>query len=176
MAGGLRVTFAFNPDAPFFDRVFTRFTKDISDLSDAFREIATSFYIGERAQFESSGSAATGQWAPLSPRYAAWKARNFPNKGILRRTDQMFHAATGDKSAGAVLDIKPMQMRMGIDERSAVGLRARLHQTGTRRMPARPWLVVTQDQKRSWERIIARRLNEAAKEAAAAINAKASMG
>lgn len=172
MANGLRITFSFDPDRPFFDRVFTRFTHDISDLSVPFKEIAAQFYIGERAQFEAEGEHATGAWAPLSPAYAAWKARNFPNKGILRRTDQLFHAATGDTSAGAVLDIKPMQMRMGIDPRSAVAARARYHQVGTRRMPARPWLAITEDMKRSWVRILARRLNEATANMASSINAK----
>lgn len=166
MAEGLRITFAFNPDKPFFDRVFTRFTRGLSDLSPAFREIATAFYEGERRQFETSGSYAGHQWAPLSSAYAVWKAAHYPNKGILYRTDQLFHAAIGDQSAGAHLDIRPMQMVIGIDAQSDVAARARFHQTGTRKMPARPWLVVTEDMKRSWTRAIARRLVSAAQVAA----------
>lgn len=169
MAEGLRITFAFNPDRPFFDRVFTRFTKDLRDLTPAFREIAAGFYEGERRQFETQGTYGGEAWAPLSPAYAAWKAQHYPNKGILYRTNQLFHAATGDASAGAKLEIKPMEMVLGIDAESSVAARARFHQTGTKRMPARPWLAVTDDMKRTWTRAIARQLNVAAATAARAL-------
>lgn len=172
MTDGLRITFAFNPDRPFFDRVFTRFAKDISDLTPAFREIAAGFYEGERRQFESQGGYGGQAWAPLSPAYAAWKAQHYPNKGILYRTDALFHAATGDPAAGAKMEIKPMSLVLGIEAHSEVANRARYHQLGTRRMPARPWLVVTDDMKRSWTRAIARELQAATARMATTIGSR----
>jgi len=38
--------------------------------------------------FQSEG-AIFGGWAPLSPRYEAWKSRHFPGRGILERTGKM---------------------------------------------------------------------------------------
>lgn len=47
----------------------------------------TRFFSGE--VFETRGMAFGESWPALSPRYAAWKAVHFPNKGILERTGRM---------------------------------------------------------------------------------------
>ena len=44
-----------------------------------------------------------GRWPPLSPDYAAWKAKEFPGQTILRLTDAYFKAATQIGSADNIV-------------------------------------------------------------------------
>lgn len=83
----------------------------------------------EQELFESEGAAGMGQrWAPLSPRYAAWKAGRYGSRSILQREGRLFSAAVGPEK---VIDRQSARLR--IRHRAA-----RFHQAGTSRMPARP--------------------------------------
>lgn len=64
------------------------------DLRPAWDDVARVFTEAEERQFLTEGAAGGTPWAPLSPRYAAWKAIHFPGKGILRRTDALFRSLT----------------------------------------------------------------------------------
>jgi phage gpG-like protein len=77
-----------------------------------------------------------GPWAPLSPAYAAWKAKRYPGKSILRRTDRLYESLT-QRSPDTVWEITPRTIRFGTRVPYW-----KYHQTGTRRMPARPPLVL----------------------------------
>lgn len=76
-------------------RTLERFADRSDDASPAFRAIADAFAAFERRQFESEGVAGTGSpWAPLSPRYAAWKARRYPGQPILVATGALRRSLT----------------------------------------------------------------------------------
>ena len=62
--------------------------------------------------FDSQGD---GTWADLDPRYAARKAVTHPGKGILRRDDTYFDAATGPNAPGSLLQVSPLEMVIGVD-------------------------------------------------------------
>jgi hypothetical protein len=91
------------------------------DVADAYRQ-----------QFYTEGARLLHSvWAPLSPKYAAWKAKHFPGKTILRRRDVMMDDFTA----------RPMNIER-VDHHSGTfgsGRKpAKWHQRGTRFMPARP--------------------------------------
>jgi phage gpG-like protein len=73
----------------------------------------------------------TTGWAPLSLNYKAWKDRNYPGQPILRLTGKMQDDTKIKPDRGVGL----FSARMGASY-------GRYHMTGTRYMPARPWLGV----------------------------------
>lgn len=88
-----------------------------------------------KQQFDTAGAYGGIPWPPLSPAYAAWKAVNFPGKGIL--------VAEGDLRQAASLPDRvstPTTLELTIPWARLKGQDVRLqwHQEGTPRMPARP--------------------------------------
>jgi len=87
-------------------------------------------------------------WAKLSPKYAAWKSKNYPGQPILRATGAMLDASYIFTKGDAFL-VK--STRYGSD-----------HQFGTQRLTARPWMGVpdislTQIVPISWNNILSRK-------------------
>ena len=79
--------------------------------------------------FRTEGEAGLGRrWEPLSPAYAAEKARRFPGRTILIREGGLRQAASRTRR-----DATPRTLTMTIES-----VMAPLHQEGTRRMPPRP--------------------------------------
>ena len=67
-------------------------------------------------------------WARLSPRYAEWKAENYPGQPILRAT-------------GLLPDASYIYTRVDVFKVKSTRYGA-YHQFGTSKMPARPWMGV----------------------------------
>jgi len=121
----------------------------LTNMRPVFDDIATDFMAGEDALFGFQGAAGEhGKWAPVDPTYAAAKkAAGFGSK-ILVRTGDLRKSLT--KRGGDNI------RRIG-RQRMEVGTRvkyAKFHQRGTRRMPAREPIRVTDNQKRFWVRLI----------------------
>jgi len=71
------------------------------------------------------------RWAPLAPRYAAWKARRFgAGLRILERTGALRRSISTRVEGNAIVASTDVPY-------------AAFHQFGTRRLPARPFLVLT---------------------------------
>jgi len=81
-------------------------------------------------------------WAPLSPRYAAWKARHFPGKKILQREGHLISSLTG--GPGMIWAERPMSMAYG----SALPYFPP-HQLGGHNMPQRQMVQVTEEVRRA---------------------------
>jgi len=84
-----------------------------------------------------------GTWPPLSAKYAASKAKHYPGKRILRRTDMYYGAATEQRKAGNLFYVEKDKMTWGVDLgyfATAYGFPypAALEKGSTRGMPARP--------------------------------------
>jgi len=76
-------------------------------------DFVTPFTVGEIDDiFETGGR---GAWAHLDPLYAARKAVSHPGKGILRRGDVYFEAATSLDHPGNLAEFGPTEMVLGID-------------------------------------------------------------
>ena len=99
------------------DVQLSRTLADLGDRTDDLRpvwdELADRFVGLERRQFATEGLYGSGGWAPLSPRYAAWKARAYPGKTILRRTDALYESLT-DRPLGVEV-FEPGRMVIGSD-------------------------------------------------------------
>jgi phage gpG-like protein len=83
--------------------------------------------------FAQQGSAETGRWVALSPRYAAWKAKVRPGRPILVFDGDLRETMTSARSG--IFEVWDKGFTVGTDLPYA-----RYHQDGTPTMPARPIL------------------------------------
>jgi hypothetical protein len=90
-------------------------------------------------QFATEGSHLLGhKWAPLSPKYLAWKVKKGFHPERLRQTDQMRLGLIGRPMP--IEEYRPMSATFGTDDE-----KAHWHQEGTSRMPQRQIINVTDD-------------------------------
>lgn len=130
-------------------RIFEGLDLRVADLRPVWQIIAEDFRKIERRQFETEGGLWRSGWPALSPEYATWKARHYPGKKILELTGRLKASLTG-KGPGSVEDLShPDWMKIGTAVPYAI-----YHQTGTRRMPARPPLVIPEGAKKRWIKAI----------------------
>lgn len=102
------------------------FSGQFKDFTDLWPEIAAGFFAIETELFDSEGATgASGAWAPLSPRYAEWKGRNYGALPILEREGALRASLTGP---AASIEISPFQMTIGTDVPYAI-----VHQEGSPR-------------------------------------------
>lgn len=142
-------------------RTLADYAEAAEDMSPLWEKLATSFQGIERRAFHSQGATSAGGWAALSPAYAAWKARAYPGKTILRRTDALYRSLT-ERPFGVEV-IEPHLMRLGTDVKSDTGFDyPRAHQQGTARMPRRRPVVLTEADRRNWVRALQRYIKTAA--------------
>jgi phage gpG-like protein len=112
----------------------------VQDLTPFWRDVFAPYYFGlvqEGFDLEADVERKQG-WEPLSPTYAAWKAKHFPNTTILVREGRLRESVRWD---GAQLG--PDGVFLPSPQSVVVGTNVpygRYHQRGTDRMPARPFL------------------------------------
>ncbi len=136
----MRIAFEFYGDKQ-VNRKLARVQEDIQDFTPAWEAMADDFQAAAQAQFASTGATGSGGWAPLSPVYAAWKARRFPGQPILVRSGRLRDTLT--KRPFGVERIDPQQMAIGSDV--SYGL---FHQKGTSKMPRRRPVELTEANRR----------------------------
>lgn len=112
------------------------------DLSQPFQAFIPYWMEQERQVFAAQGLPQT--WPALSPAYAAWKAKRYPGKTILRRSDRLYQSLT-TFGADTIAEGRPRSLRFGTRVPYW-----QFHETGTRRMPARPVMVLLPA---TWERL-----------------------
>jgi phage gpG-like protein len=123
------------------DVALSRFGDYARDLRpfwlDAF---APSFYADQQKNFEGRGSY-VGGWAPLSPRYAAYKSKVRPGRPLMEFNGTLRASLKGKDEPFAVF--RPAQQSLQIG--TSVPYAAR-HQTGGGRLPQRRviWLASSQ--------------------------------
>lgn len=78
-------------------RALERLGRSVRDLRPAWAGIINAFKEQQRELFAGEGQEAGG-WRPLSPAYAAWKARHHPGRRVLRITGGLEAAVTGRSS------------------------------------------------------------------------------
>lgn len=167
MAEGLRFRFELAPDDVLLSRAISRLGEYATDLRSLWDDIERDLSEGERKQFDTEGAASGRAWAPLSARYAAWKAKHYPGNRILVRTGRLRMAATGSSNE---LEVRKSQREFLW--RLLVPY-ARYHQGGTSRMPQRRPVDLSDARRRSWTKLLQRHLVDARNRALAG-TAKAS--
>jgi len=148
----LRVSLQVDGQAQ-FDRAFSRFSDGIKDLRPLWDKLAQEFYRIEDEQFASEGAHSGNPWKPLSPKYQAWKEKQIPGPMILELTNKLKLSLTYKGSSAHVRIEEPLSISLG----SSLPY-ARYHQTGTRRMPARKPIDLSEEDKRKLGKIIHRGL------------------
>jgi len=116
------------------------------DVRPAWRAVQVDFLAVERSQFATAGR---GQWPALSPAYAAAKARRFPGKPIMRRTDALYRSLT---TGPQVTVVEPHLLLLG----SLVPY-GKYHQSRKPRgrLPRRPVIDIQLWTRNRWRRYVA---------------------
>ena len=133
-----------------FVRGFNRFEEEMKDLREPFGVIADDFTETVERNFGAQGT--PEKWSPLSPKYRAWKARVRPGAPILIFDGRMYESLRGvsrGPTADTVRQIYPQRAEFGTIVPYAI-----FHQTGTRNMPRRKPVQLTDQDKKRWARII----------------------
>lgn len=151
------------------DRAFTRLGEGARDLRPAWEQMATRIEDITEEHIESQGVRGRTPYAALSRAYATAKARRFGELPILIRSRRMFEGLTVRGHPDHVRRIEPLEMEVGIDQQTVPY--ARFHQSGTRRMPRRPVLVLTEEDKADLTVIVQRHLIAEFRQSQAARNA-----
>jgi len=115
------------------------------DLHPVWEHISRDFRAASERQFSTEGSL-SGGWAPLSPNYAAWKARHYPGTKILELTGALRDSLAG--GPGYIDDRQADALRLGTSVPYG-----RYHQVGGR-MPKRPPIAITDDMKKRWAKAV----------------------
>lgn len=119
------------------DRALSRFGDHLGDMRPFFQKASEMISSAVEEQFETEGSRTSG-WAPLSPRYAAWKMAQVGNQPILVFTGRMKKSLIGE-GPDSIREADRDQLRWGTSVPYAI-----FHQRGTSRMPQRRIIDLTE--------------------------------
>ena len=110
-----------------------RWQHNLGDTTEAFEAMAQyQVKTVNKRQFDEQGTVETGgRWAPLSPRYARFKARVRPGRPLLVFDGDLRREMTVPEKG--IYDVWRTGMTVGTDLPHA-----QYHQNGTPNMPARP--------------------------------------
>lgn len=147
----LRISFSIFGEQ-LLDRTLARFEGAPEDMRPVWDELQKSFEKNERKLFATEGASGGAAWAPLSPKYAAWKMQHYPGKPILEREGDLKESLTNLNSSGSIL-VKEMNYAIF---GTAVDY-ARFHAQGVG-VPQRPPVQMTEAQRRNWLKIIQRHI------------------
>lgn len=131
------------------DRSIARVENAAADMRPVWEVLRARFLRLEARQFATEGTY-SGGWPALSPPYAAWKARAYPGKTILRRTDDLWRSLV---QGPAVAILEPALMILGSDVDYGEH-----HQKPAipGRPPQRRPIELTENERREWVRIMQR--------------------
>lgn len=150
-----------------FNRAFNRIDS-LSDLRPLYPEVIAAFYQFETEQFNTEGAAGGQKWTPLSPVYEEYKERNYPGQPILQAEGDLMASLTDPEAAGAVLIPREDELIIGTSVPYAIH-----HQRGTRKMPKRPPISFSEEQKRRMQKAIQAGLVRFVREAGFAVGQRA---
>lgn len=162
----LHLNFTVEPNVVLLRRTLLLRWETAQDLTDVFENIGHLIYEENRKQFATDGRNGLGQqWAALTDNppgrgYQTRKRRDFKAGRIrfdktLRRTGALMFSLLSGIDANAVFQVGPRSLAIGSAVKTKNGLNvAALHQTGTKRMTARPPMALSEPAKRRIIRMI----------------------
>jgi phage gpG-like protein len=103
----------------------------------------------ERQQFDSEGRTGSGGWAPLKPRTAAQKAARGLDPRILRAHDELRKSLTNKGHPNHIEQISADEFFFATRDP-----KAKFHQGGTRKMPARRVIDLAERNRRKIVKIV----------------------
>lgn len=106
----------------------------------AWKAVRSVFYKIVGSIFKAEGGA-SGKWKALTPAYQRVKVRKWGNQPILTASGALYRSLTQEGTQGSTFSETPQEMEIGTTIKYAG-----FHQSGTRKMPARPILDFTDEQ------------------------------
>ena len=135
----------------------TNMADAIDDLRPYWNEVQQEFYRIEKEAFALQGaSGQSGRWAALSPRYAVVKFKRWGAVPILTASGALRDSLTSETSGSIVRKEKDA---LTVGTSIPYG---QYHQSGTRKMPARPPISLTENQTAQLLRKLTKQLKEVA--------------
>jgi phage gpG-like protein len=140
------ITFSYADNSEAVGKALDAFQDSLADNSPALREIADDFREMVAQQFASEGRAGGAPWAIRKSRGGARsRSAGWP---LLVRTGTLRDSLTAP-GAAHIEEMDARSLTLG----SRVPY-AMFHQLGTRRMPARPMIVLTDERRAEWTEIV----------------------
>jgi phage gpG-like protein len=133
------------------DQTLENFQASLADNSPALAAVADDLREMIAEQFATEGAASGTPWAPLAPS----TLRKRRGGSILNATGALLSSLTDAGTPGHVEDIGGQQLLFGSSVPYAI-----FHQTGTRRMPARPIVALSADGTERWLGIVGDAIRE----------------
>jgi phage gpG-like protein len=146
----IEFTYAVNSEP--VENALATFQQSLAEQSPALMRIADDFREMIAQQFASEGQAEGTLWAELAP--STFRRRR-ASTSILYETGALLRSLTGPGAGGHVEELEGYSITLG----SRLPY-AGYHQTGTRRMPARPIIVLSGTRGERWTEIVRRSLEE----------------
>jgi phage gpG-like protein len=144
------IEFTYTINSQPVEMALENFQASLADQTAALREIADDFREMVARQFASEGRAEGTPWAPRAgrggPRGRPRQAQGLP---LLVRSGALRDSLIRPSALGHVEDLKAQSLEIG----TGLGY-ALFHQTGTRRMPARPIIVLSGARSERWVEIV----------------------
>jgi phage gpG-like protein len=126
--------------------------QDVADQAPALARVADDFREMMARQFASEGRAEGTPWPELSP---ATLRRQRARTPILYKTGALLRSLAEPGAAGHVEELEGYSLTLG--SRLPYAL---YHQTGTRRLPARPIIVLSGARSERWTEIVRQQIAE----------------
>ncbi len=133
-----------------FIREFNRIEADMADMRPIFQDISLDFYRREKQIFARQGDPAG--FKPLSAAYKKWKSLNAPGKKIMQLSGRLRLSLVDPDRAKAGDVVKKIGRKSA--EFGSIVPYVHRHQMGTRGMPKRMIVQLTEKDKIRWGRMI----------------------
>ena len=146
----IQFTYAVNSEP--VENALATFEESLAEQSPALMRIADDFREMMAQQFASEGQAEGTPWAELAP---STLRRRRARTSILYQTGALLRSLTGPGAAGHVEELEGYSITLG----SRLPY-ASYHQSGTRRMPARPIIVLSGARAERWTEILRSAIEE----------------
>jgi len=130
-----------------------RIVSRLKDFRPAYRTMARFLEGVLSDQFDSQGARTGRQWAALSQKYSAWKAKKYPGKGLLEREGTLRRSLTSGTSIHAVREIGRKRFVFGTTVPYAP-----FHQEGGGNLPQRRLIDPTTGDRKEMSEIVRRYL------------------
>ena len=121
------------------------------DMRPAFVAILDLWRAETAEQFGTEGQHASGGWKPLRPATAAAKRRRGQRPEILRATDALMRSLVEPHDGNPIARVTPSELEYGTKVEYA-----KFHQLGTRRMPRRRPVALTEGARQRTVKIVQR--------------------
>jgi phage gpG-like protein len=140
----IQFTYAVNSEP--VENALATFEESLAEQSPALRRIADDFREMIAQQFATEGRAEGTPWAELAP---STLRRRRARTSILYETGALLRSLTEPGAAGHVEELEGYSLTLG-SQLPYAGY----HQSGTRRMPARPIIVLSGTRAERWAEIV----------------------